>query len=137
MTPPTEKTHPSLIIGCTALLAAVFGDSYLHLPKLVVTGLFLIGIACLIYALRAMRRSKSPLTAMSRRQKHWRFAMFFAAVMAACLISFFVLPNAHPEFSFTTRVRTALLSLATATGIGIWAIYFRRDKPSQSSLTKR
>ncbi|HEV2045055.1 MAG TPA: hypothetical protein VGQ95_00475 [Chthoniobacterales bacterium] len=128
MTPATKRTHPLLIIGSVALLVSILGDSYLHLPTLLVVGVLLFAIACMILGTRAARRQAPTSPPASLRQKHQRFAILFAAVLVGCIFGSFVLPVQNAQFSLTTRVLIALASLLTATGILVWGVYFRRRK---------
>jgi L-cystine uptake protein TcyP (sodium:dicarboxylate symporter family) len=128
MTPATRRTHPLLIIGSVALWVGILGDSYLHLPTLLVMGILLFAVICMFLGIRAACRQTPVSSPTSVRQKHKRFAMLFAAVLVGCIFGEFVLPTQNAHFSLSTRVLIALASILTATGILVWGVYFWRRK---------
>jgi hypothetical protein len=133
MTPATRKTQTLLIIGVIAMLAALIGDSYLHLSFAVLAALVAVAVVCFLLSNRAARRVQFTSPPVPLRRRHQRFAIFFGAALIGCILGSFVLPVKNAHFSLTTRMLIALASLLTATAILAWKIYFPRHKPPKEA----
>ena len=110
-------------IGLICLLAGIIGDSFLHLPALVIFSLLGIGIVCMLLGNRAARRERRGEPPVPVDQRHKRFAILAVLLAAGFVGGYFLERHDHPEFSITLTIMICVLGFLSATGIMCWQIY--------------